>query len=520
MPAMLRCHLEDISDGQRFVSGESRGPPTTSRPSPPASTRSRSTSTRRRRRAPSSAASPRAAGTPRRCTMRLLVDDGMPLAGGVIGARRRAQLAEPTRPGDVLRVASPSRRSRRRARGRMRGMMTAAQRDQEPGRSAGACSAWFGPRRVGSIGRPGLLTPARVYPSAANAAEARSAWASGEFGNGLSRRRRRRHGQRGPRNAEHPRRAGVSRRRDRGAGLAQEPRHRVLVRRPDAEDPRPRQLRLHRLGHRALRDRLGRDEEVRADRREGRLRGDRQLVALPLRPRRAADRAGGEPGRDRGLRQEEHHRQPELLDRADGGGAEAAARPGADQAGGGRDLPVGLAAPARRRWTSSGTRPRASTCPGRRSRRASSPSRSPSTSSRRSTSSWRTAPPARSGRWSPRPRRSSTRRSRSSATCVRVPVFVGHSEAVNVEFEDPLDEDEAREILREAPGVLVVDKREAGGYVTPVECVGDYATYVSRIRTGPDGRQRPDRCGWSPTTCARARRSTRCRSPSCSAGGC
>ena len=69
-----------------------------------------------------------------------------------------------------------------------------------------------------------------------------------------------------------------------------------------------------------------------------------------------------------------------------------------------------------------------------------------------------------------------------SATCVRVPVFVGHSEAVNVEFEDFLDEDEARDILRAAPGVLVVDKREDGGYVTPVECVGDYATFVSRIR--------------------------------------
>jgi aspartate-semialdehyde dehydrogenase len=68
------------------------------------------------------------------------------------------------------------------------------------------------------------------------------------------------------------------------------------------------------------------------------------------------------------------------------------------------------------------------------------------------------------------------------ATCVRVPVFVGHAEAVNIEFETPLSADEAREILREAPGVLVVDKREPGGYVTPVECVGDYATYVSRIR--------------------------------------
>jgi aspartate-semialdehyde dehydrogenase len=69
-----------------------------------------------------------------------------------------------------------------------------------------------------------------------------------------------------------------------------------------------------------------------------------------------------------------------------------------------------------------------------------------------------------------------------TATCVRVPVFVGHSEAVNVEFERPITAEEARATLREAPGVLVVDKREPGGYVTPVECVGDYATYVSRIR--------------------------------------
>ncbi|MFD0982132.1 aspartate-semialdehyde dehydrogenase [Tropicimonas aquimaris] len=69
-----------------------------------------------------------------------------------------------------------------------------------------------------------------------------------------------------------------------------------------------------------------------------------------------------------------------------------------------------------------------------------------------------------------------------TATCVRVPVFVGHSEAINIEFEDFLDEDEARDILREAPGIMVVDKRESGGYVTPVECVGEYATYISRIR--------------------------------------
>ena len=69
-----------------------------------------------------------------------------------------------------------------------------------------------------------------------------------------------------------------------------------------------------------------------------------------------------------------------------------------------------------------------------------------------------------------------------TATCVRVPVFVGHSEAINIEFEDSLDWEEAQDILREAPGVLVVDKREAGGYITPIECVGEYATYISRIR--------------------------------------
>ena len=68
------------------------------------------------------------------------------------------------------------------------------------------------------------------------------------------------------------------------------------------------------------------------------------------------------------------------------------------------------------------------------------------------------------------------------ATCVRVPVFVGHSEAINIEFEDPIDWQEAQDILREAPGVLLIDKREPGGYITPVECVGDYATYVSRVR--------------------------------------
>ena len=72
-----------------------------------------------------------------------------------------------------------------------------------------------------------------------------------------------------------------------------------------------------------------------------------------------------------------------------------------------------------------------------------------------------------------------------SATCVRVPVFIGHSEAVNIEFERPITAAQARAILREAPGVLVVDKREDGGYVTPIEVAGEDATYVSRIRKDP-----------------------------------
>jgi aspartate-semialdehyde dehydrogenase len=71
------------------------------------------------------------------------------------------------------------------------------------------------------------------------------------------------------------------------------------------------------------------------------------------------------------------------------------------------------------------------------------------------------------------------------ATCVRVPVFIGHSEAVNIEFEKPITADEARDILREAPGCLVIDRREPGGYVTPHEAAGEDATYISRIREDP-----------------------------------
>jgi aspartate-semialdehyde dehydrogenase len=71
------------------------------------------------------------------------------------------------------------------------------------------------------------------------------------------------------------------------------------------------------------------------------------------------------------------------------------------------------------------------------------------------------------------------------ATCVRVPVFVGHSEAIHIEFENEITAKQAQSILREAPGVMLVDKREDGGYVTPVECVGEYATFISRVREDP-----------------------------------
>ena len=100
-----------------------------------------------------------------------------------------------------------------------------------------------------------------------------------------------------------------------------------------------------------------------------------------------------------------------------------------------------------------------------------------------------------------------------TATCVRVPVFVGHSEAVNIEFEKPISPEEAREILREAPGVMVIDKREPGGYITPVEAAGEDSRLTSRASARTRRSRTGCRCGSSPTTCSRARRSTPCRSP-------
>ncbi|HEY9219642.1 MAG TPA: aspartate-semialdehyde dehydrogenase [Phenylobacterium sp.] len=72
-----------------------------------------------------------------------------------------------------------------------------------------------------------------------------------------------------------------------------------------------------------------------------------------------------------------------------------------------------------------------------------------------------------------------------TVTCVRVPVMVGHSEAVNIEFHDPVDEDEARDLLRDSPGLIVIDKRDSTGYITPKEAQGEFPVYVSRIRTDP-----------------------------------
>ena len=72
-----------------------------------------------------------------------------------------------------------------------------------------------------------------------------------------------------------------------------------------------------------------------------------------------------------------------------------------------------------------------------------------------------------------------------TVTCVRVPVMVGHSEAVNIEFHNPLDEDEARDLLRESPGLVVIDKREDTGYMTPKEAQGEFPVFVSRIRNDP-----------------------------------
>jgi aspartate-semialdehyde dehydrogenase len=173
-----------------------------------------------------------------------------------------------------------------------------------------------------------------------------------------------------------------------------------------------------------------------------------------------------------------------LLDRATGGRPEAASRRGPDQARGGGHLPVGLRARARRAWTH---------CSNSRATSSSATATNPDFFTKQiafnviphiddflddgsTKEEWKMVVETK---------KILDPKIKLSATCVRVPVFVGHSEAVNVEFEEELTAEDARKILREAPGIMLVDKREDGGYVTPVECVGEYATYVSRVREDP-----------------------------------
>ena len=111
--------------------------------------------------------------------------------------------------------------------------------------------------------------------------------------------------------------------------------------------------------------------------------------------------------------------------------------------------------------------------------------------SRTSTSSWTTATPRKNGRWQVETKKILDPKIKVTATCVRVPVFIGHAEAVNVEFERPISADEARAILKSAPGVAVIDHRVDEGYVTQVEAAGEDKVYVSRIREDHDGRERP-----------------------------
>ena len=119
-------------------------------------------------------------------------------------------------------------------------------------------------------------------------------------------------------------------------------RGRIRRHRQDAQMQEYRTFRFHRLGHRVVRGRVRRIQDLCAQSREGGMRGDRQFFALPDGPGRSADRAGGKSGRDFRIFQAQHHRQPELFDRADGRRIEASARCRHDQARGRLDLPIGL----------------------------------------------------------------------------------------------------------------------------------------------------------------------------------
>ena len=249
------------------------------------------------------------------------------------------------------------------------------------------------------------------------------------------------------------------------------------------------------------------------------LRRHRQLVALPLRPGRAADRARGEPRRDRGLRPQEHHRQPQLLDRADGGGAEAAARPRADQARRRRDLPVGL----RRRQGGDG---------------------------RALAADQGHLRPRAGGRAQGLPEADRLQRHPPDRRLHGGRLHQGRVEDGGGDQEDHRSVDQGDGDLRAGAGLRRPLRggqhrdrglpRRGGGPRDPARGAGGArrrqargrrlrdAGRVRRANTRPtsaaSARTRPSttacRCGSSPTTSARAPRSTRCRSPSCSDGGC
>ncbi len=210
--------------------------------------------------------------------------------------------------------------------------------------------------------------------------------------------------------------------------------------------------------------------------------------ALAYGPRRAAGRARGQRRCARSD-QERHHRQSELLHHPARGRPQAVERRSQDQARGRLHLSIGL----RRRQGGYGRalHPDARGC--------SSPTRSPKASSHKQIA-FNVIPHIDEFMDSGYTREEFKMMVETqkildpdiqlTVTCVRVPVFVGHSECVTVEFERPITATKAREILRAAPGVLVVDKREDGGYVSPIECVGEDATFVSRIRKDPTRRAR------------------------------
>ncbi len=224
--------------------------------------------------------------------------------------------------------------------------------------------------------------------------------------------------------------------------------------------------------------------------RPGRRR-DRQLLRLALRPRRAADRAGGECRRDRAA-----SRKKNIIANPNCSTAQlvVALKPlhdaRHDQARRRRDLPVGLRRRQGRAWTSCSRRPGASTrCSEVEAKKF--PKRIAFNLIPQIDVFMEDGYTKEEWKMMAETKKILDPKIKLTATCVRVPVFIGHSEAVNIEFEKPITADEAREILRAAPGCLVIDKREPGGYITPLRG-GRRGRHLHLPHPrGHDGRERP-----------------------------